>query len=70
MNELLLTGLALSGFGNPNFSGGKRKTNVSPTNPHNFPRFETDGFITFSINQESHDKKYAKYMKKQKNLTS
>lgn len=38
-------------------------SNRNAANPHNFPRFETDGFVSYSINQAAHDAKYAKYLK-------
>lgn len=32
-------------------------------NPHNFPMFETDGYVTYSYNQAAHDAKLAHYLK-------
>jgi len=42
----------------------KRPCGVDHVNPHKFPRFETDGFVTYSYNQQAHDDKYAAYCKK------
>ena len=35
-------------------------------NPHNFQRFETDGFVSFSVTEDAHKAKYNKYLKRKK----
>jgi len=66
-SAILAMGIGLAALGGAMSMGGKkgdRSSNRSPLNPHNYPLFETEGFKTFSINQASHDAKYAKYLKR------
>lgn len=62
-SKLALMGALLGGFEPPQMREIK-SMGANINNPHGFDRFETDGFVTYSINQESHNAKYAKYCKK------